>query len=162
MSGDMLVQLLKIERAEPLIDRLRSDRIVIKQASSFEMTAVVRFVRENWGINWADEVVVGFTRQPVSVFVAVHEQRVIGFCAYECTRRNYIGPMGVIEGFRGRCVGKALLLAALRAELELGYAYAIIGGVGPVDFYARACGAKLIEGSVPGVYTDRIVDGLPK
>ena len=36
----------------------------------------------------------------------------------------------------------------------MGYAYAIIGGAGPVEFYQRECGAKLIPDSVPGVYAD--------
>ena len=35
---------------------------------------------------------------------------------------------------------------------EMGYAYAIIGGVGPAEFYAKVCGATVIEGSDPGVY----------
>jgi len=35
---------------------------------------------------------------------------------------------------------------------NLGYAYAIIGGVGPASFYEKAVGAKLIEGSDPGIY----------
>ena len=35
-----------------------------------------------------------------------------------------------------------------------GYAYAIIGGVGPAAFYASAVGAIPIEGSSPGIYRD--------
>lgn len=33
-----------------------------------------------------------------------------------------------------------------------GYGYAIIGGVGPADFYAETVGATPIEGSDPGIY----------
>jgi hypothetical protein len=33
-----------------------------------------------------------------------------------------------------------------------GYAYAIIGGVGPVEFYAKTVGAIVIAGSQPGIY----------
>jgi hypothetical protein len=33
-----------------------------------------------------------------------------------------------------------------------GYGYAIIGGVGPAEFYAKTVGAIAIEGSEPGVY----------
>ena len=33
-----------------------------------------------------------------------------------------------------------------------GYAYAIIGGVGPAEYYAKTVGATLIEGSSPGIY----------
>jgi hypothetical protein len=35
---------------------------------------------------------------------------------------------------------------------EMGYAYAIIGGVGPAEFYAKVCGARTIEGSERSVY----------
>ncbi len=33
-----------------------------------------------------------------------------------------------------------------------GYAYAIIGGAGPTEFYTKAVGAVAIEGSTPGIY----------
>jgi hypothetical protein len=37
-----------------------------------------------------------------------------------------------------------------------GYAYAIIGGAGPTEFYANAVGAVPIEGSDTGIYRDRL------
>jgi hypothetical protein len=39
---------------------------------------------------------------------------------------------------------------------EMGYAYAVVGGVGPADFYERAVGATVIPGSSPGVYADAL------
>lgn len=154
--GDMLVQLLKVEKADGVVEQLRGEGVVVKRASSYEMSPVVEFVEGIWGKVWGDEVRIGFGRQPVSVFVALREGEVVGFCAYEVTRRNYVGPMGVVEKEKGKGVGKALLLSALDAMLEMGYAYAIIGGVGPVGFYEKACGATLIENSGSGIYTDRI------
>jgi len=47
-----------------------------------------------------------------------------------------------------------LLLECLRAMRELGYVYAIIGGVGPADFYAKCVGAVPIADSTPGIYAD--------
>jgi hypothetical protein len=35
---------------------------------------------------------------------------------------------------------------------EMGYGYAIIGGVGPAEFYEKVCGATVISGSEVGVY----------
>ena len=35
---------------------------------------------------------------------------------------------------------------------EMGYAYAIIGGVGPAEFYEKAVGAKVIDGSEISIY----------
>ena len=60
----------------------------------------------------------------------------------------------MLESARGLGLGKALLFKALEGLREIGYAYAIIGGVGPRDFYAKVCGAVEIPGSDPGTYAD--------
>jgi predicted N-acetyltransferase YhbS len=62
----------------------------------------------------------------------------------------------VAQEERGRGIGRALLLAALQAQKDQGYAYAIIPGVGPAEYYAKAVGATLIEGSSPGIYAGRV------
>jgi hypothetical protein len=158
-TGDMLVQLLKLPAKEPLIEEMRQQGIIIKRASSYEMTPVVKFVRDNWGDTWADETTIAFARQPVSVFIALGEGVIVGFSVYESTRRNFLGPMGVLESVRKKGVGQALLICALWGLREMGYAYAIIGGVGPAEFYSKCCGATLIPDSSPGIYTDRIKKG---
>lgn len=152
--SDMLVNLLRVPPAEPALEELRATGLVVRRAQPWELTQVREFVRDNFSQAWADEISAGFVRQPVTVFVALREGRPVGFAAYECTRRNFFGPTGVIEEERGRGVGRALLLAALGGLRELGYAYAVIGGVGPAEFYERAVGARLIPDSSPGVYAD--------
>ena len=126
--------------------------IVVRRANTFEITPVLEFVEHEFSIAWADEISVGFANKPVTVFVALAGQSLVGFGAYECTRRSFFGPTGVIEVMRGRGIGKALLLECLWALREMGYVYGIIGGVGPTEFYERAVGAQLIEGSDPGIY----------
>jgi predicted N-acetyltransferase YhbS len=152
--SDMLVNLLGLPAVEPLLSELRGAGVSVRRAQPWELTEVRRFVAENFDARWADEVSVGFMRQPVAVFVALREGRLAGFAAYECTRRNFFGPTGVAEGERGRGLGRALLLACLWALREMGYTYAVIGGVGPAEFYERAVGATVIPGSSPGVYAD--------
>jgi hypothetical protein len=56
-------------------------------------------------------------------------------------------------------LGRALLLAVLHAQRAQGYAYAIIGGVGPAEFYARNVGAIPIAGSTPGIYAGMLRQG---
>ena len=85
----------------------------------------------------------------------------IGFACYEATCRNFFGPELVHPGARGRGVGKALLLAALHAMRAEGYAYAIIGWASSVDFYRKAVGATVIEGSEPGIYPPRLDPPAP-
>ena len=45
-------------------------------------------------------------------------------------------------------MGKGLLLSGLHAMAGMGYAYAIIGGVGPSEFFAKVAGATEIAGSL--------------
>jgi predicted N-acetyltransferase YhbS len=148
---DMLVNLQALPNAERSLSG-----ITIRRATAYEITPVLEFVRANFSVAWADEISVGFSRLPVSVFIATSEGRVIGFCAHECTRRGFLGPMGVAESQRKKGIGAALLLASLTDLKSMGYAYAIIGGAGPTEFYAKECGATIIPGSAPGIYTDRL------
>ena len=62
--------------------------------------------------------------------------------------------MGVDPSLRMGGVGKALLVTALEQMRALGYGYAVIGGVGPREFYERSVGATVIEDSTPGIYAD--------
>ena len=146
---DLLVNLLKLPPVEN-----GAKEFLVRRAQPFELSAVRGFVTENFSVSWADEVSVGFARQPVSVFVATIERELAGFAAYECTRRGFFGPMGVSDKAKGKGVGKALLLTALESMRELGYVYAIIGAAGPVRFYQSTVGAIVIPDSEPGIYTD--------
>jgi predicted N-acetyltransferase YhbS len=156
----MLVNLLRLPPPDEASEALRASGLVVRRARPWELTQVRGFVGENFSQAWADEISVGLVRQPLTVFVALREGRLVGFAAYECTRKNFFGPTGVVEGERGRGVGRALLLAALGGLRELGYAYAVIGGVGPAEFYERAVGARLIPDSSPGVYADPLRPGV--
>ncbi len=151
---DMLVNLLRLPPLEPALEEVRGAGLVVRRAQPWELTPVREFVAREFEAAWADEISVGFARQPVSVFVALRGGGLVGFAAYECTRKNFFGPTGVVERERGRGLGRALLLASLWALRESGYAYAIIGGVGPAAFYERAVGATLIPDSTPGIYAD--------
>jgi GNAT superfamily N-acetyltransferase len=151
---DMLANLMRLPPLDAALEELRGAGVVVRRAQPWELTAVREFVERHFGQAWADEIAPGFARQPVTVYVALREGRLAGFAAYECTRKDFFGPTGVVEQERGRGVGRALLLASLWGMRELGYAYAIIGGVGPAEFYERMVGARLIPDSSPGVYAD--------
>ena len=151
---DMLVNLLKLPILEPPVRELAEQGVHIRRARSFELTPVRQFIKENFSTAWADEISVGLTGKPVTVFIATRAGRVIGFAGYECTSRGFFGPTGVAESERGRGLGKALLIAALWGLRELGYVYGVIGRAGPVKFYQEAVGAIVIPDSEPGIYTD--------
>lgn len=150
---DLLVNLLQLPPLQS-VDELSALGIIIRRAQPFEITPVRQFIEENFSVAWADEISVGFANKPVTLYIATRESRVIGFAGYECTRKAFFGPTGVVETERGQGVGKALLIASLWGLRELGYVYGIIGGAGPVEFYQAAVGATVIPDSEPGIYTD--------
>ena len=151
---DMLVNLLKLPSLEPVILETDRVKVVIRRAQPFEITRVHSFVEKHFSNAWADEISVAFANKPVSLYIAVAEREVVGFAAYECTRRAFFGPTGVDKSMQGRGIGKALLLASLWGLREMGYVYGIIGRAGPVEFYEQAVGAIVIPDSDPGIYTN--------
>src|SRR5438477_7100976 len=136
---DMLVQLLKLPPLDPVIREMRANGVVIRRAHSFESSRVSDFVRQHFGTGWVDEIAVGYSNKPSSVYIALRDGRIVGFGAYECIQRTFFGPTGVAESERGTGIGRALLLACLWGLRDLGYAYGIIGGAGPVEFYTKCC-----------------------
>ena len=131
--------------------------IVVRRAAATERSAVLEWVRAHGAAGWADECEIAFTRLPLACFIAVEGERLIGFACYEATCRDFFGPELVHPDRRGRGAGRALLLAALHAMRAEGYAYAIIGWASSVDFYRRAVGAVVIDGSEPGIYPAKLL-----
>lgn len=148
---DMLVKLYALPSAEAARAALARDNIDVRRSLLPERPVVVDWVRERFGA-WAAEADASYARMPVACFVAVRGGELLGFACYDVFARNFFGPSGVAERERGKGIGRALLLAALGAQRDAGYAYAIVGGVGPQRFYERTVGAVPIEGSSPGAY----------
>ena len=149
---DMLVRLYALPPIEPVMGKMALANVIIRRARPYEISRVAEFVVRHFAATWADEISVGYSNKPTSVFIAIGDGEVVGFAAYECTARGFFGPTGVDPALRGKHIGHALLLASLWGLKELGYAYAIIGGAGPTEFYAKAVGATVIPDSTPGIY----------
>ena len=150
--SDMLVKLYELPPLVPELERLEESGIVVRRAQALEKNLVVRWVDKIFGDNWASECDVAFSQQPITCFIAMVDNRLAGFACHDVAYKNFFGPTGVDEAHRGRGLGKVLLLACLHAMADRGYAYGIIGGVGPAKFYEKTVGAVLIEGSTPGIY----------
>jgi hypothetical protein len=149
---DMLVKLYDLPDSGATFERLRERGIQVRRALAPEKHKIVAWVRENFSEGWASETEVAFARQPVSCFIAVQAARIVGFACHDATCRNFFGPTGVEPQARKSGVGTSLLFACLEAMKQQGFGYAIVGGVGPADYYSKAVGAVPIEGSEPGVY----------
>jgi ribosomal protein S18 acetylase RimI-like enzyme len=150
--SDLLVKLLELPEPAPALERARTEGFEVRRALAPEKHLVTRWVQEQFSASWSSECEIAFARQPVACFIATKENQLCGFAAYEATCRNFFGPLGVESTCRGLHVGEALLLSALHAMRAEGYAYAIIGGAGPAEFFTRTVGAIPIDGSQPGIY----------
>jgi ribosomal protein S18 acetylase RimI-like enzyme len=153
---DLLVNLLTLPELDSALERVHTAGFDVRRALAPEKHLVTRWVQEQFSASWSSECEITFTRQPVACFIATKEKQLCGFAAYEATCRNFFGPLGVEPACRSHHVGEALLLSALHAMRAEGYAYAIIGGVGPAEFFTKTVGATLIEGSQPGIYRDML------
>jgi len=156
---DMLVRLYDLPDVASRVVALSGVGVEVRRALAPERHVVVSWVREHFGEGWASECEVGFGRLPITCFRAQRGQEILGFACYDTTAKAFFGPTGVLERERRQGIGTTLLLVALHAMAAEGYAYAIIGGVGPADFYAKAVGAVPIAGSTPGIYAKLLRDG---
>jgi len=67
-------------------------------------------------------------------------------------RKIFFGPTGVAENAKCRASGWRCCCRVCTRCGKRVYAYAIICGVGPAEYYSKTVGATLIEGSSPGIY----------
>jgi GNAT superfamily N-acetyltransferase len=155
--ADLLVRLYDLPALAPAVDAVAAGGIAVRRPAASERTAVVDWMRAHGSPGWADECAAAFARQPIACFVAVEGAAVCGVACYDAACRNFFGPELVAPDRRGRGIGRALLLSALHAMRADGYAYAIIGWADSVDFYRRAVGAVVIDGSSPGIYPRQFV-----
>ncbi|MDF0715771.1 hypothetical protein PY092_06405 [Muricauda sp. 334s03] len=153
MMQDMLVRLLDLPDISFEEKNLfEKEGIIFKRPIAPEKSIVVDWVNKHFSKNWADETEAAFSALPVNCFIAQRDQQILGFACFESTAKNFFGPTGVLANQRGKGIGKILLVKSLLGLKEMGYAYAIIGGVGPAAYYEQVVNAKIIEKSEKSIY----------
>ncbi len=153
---DLLVRLYDLPDPSATYKNVEDQGIEIRRPKPFEKTIVLGWIKENFSGYWYSETDVSFSHTPISSFIAVKDGKVIGFGVYDVTAKGFFGPIGVSEKARGTGIGSAILLKCMYALRECGYAYGIIGGAGPVEFYRKVLGAVPIENSHPGIYKNML------
>jgi len=116
--------------------------------------AELAWIKAAFGGKWPEEAAAGwnwFALDPKGrpVGFATYEQRAINFWWLENWRDQpdvgLFGPTGVSWRMRRKGLGCILTRRALASLRVMGYQRALIPAVGPVKFYERCCGARVVE-----------------
>lgn len=153
---DLLVRLYDLPEGNP---RPLPPDVEVRRALGPERHVVVDWVERTFHAGWAAECELTFSGHPIATWIATRNGRIVGFASHDGVAKGFFGPTGVEEAERGKGIGEALLMATLRGMREAGYAYAIIGWAGPIDFYKKRVDAMEIPGSTPGAYRGLIRGG---
>lgn len=160
---DLLVRLYDLPNSTPFYARAQEAGFLLRRARAFELHQIVEFVRTHFSEKWASEVSVALSKDTPCCFIATKQGKIYGFACHDTTARGFFGPTGVDPVARGNGLGQALLLKSLEDLAARGYAYAIIGGVGPREFYEKTVGAVEIPGSTSkGIDSGFYRDILPE
>jgi hypothetical protein len=149
---DLLVKLYEMHNEWAFLSEQEKLGITVRKPIGPEKNVLVDWVKEKFGDAWASETDMALSNRPISCFVAIKKQTLIGFACYDATALGFFGPIGVDEHHRGRGTGRSLLLACLLDMKLKGYGYAIIGSTGLIQFYRKIVGAVEIPDSTPGLY----------
>ena len=148
---DLLVNLYS-RRLNELYRRVEGVEAEIRVALPPEMHIIKDWVGKHFSEYWVSEVSAAMAHQPPGCLIATVDGQLVGFACYDATARGFFGPTGVAEDQRGKGIGLALFYRALAAMKAHGYAYAIVGSAGPVDFYVNAAGAMPIPSDNEDIY----------
>jgi GNAT superfamily N-acetyltransferase len=150
--ADLLVRLydLPVFEAE---EKVRRAGVTVRRAIGPERQVILDWIGVHFSTHWVSEAALGMSQQPTTTYIAVKDDKLLGFACYDTTAKGFFGPTGVDEAARGQGIGEALLIATLKGMREAGYAYAVIGDPGPVAFYQKRLDALEIPKSKPGIYS---------
>lgn len=120
----------------------------VRRAKKSDDEKLYNFIITEFNKGWADNVKEGLIGDAPPIFIAVLNDEIIGFGAYDVVRKRkgLFGPMGVKKEQRANNIGYAVLHKCLEDMNAVGYEYAIINDAGPIEFYEKSCGAVIIYG----------------
>lgn len=149
--ADLLVRLydLPVFEAE---QKVRDAGIVLRRGMPFERHVILEWIGKHFSDPWVSEAALALSQQPTTIYIAVRDDKLLGFACHDTSAKGFFGPTGVDEAERGKGIGEALLIVTLKGMREAGYAYGVIGDPGPVAFYQKRLDALEIPKSKPGIY----------
>lgn len=124
-----------------------NDSFKVERAKIRDEEELKAFISREFDERWLKPVIEAFNKMPdIPIYIARKNQYIVGFACYDTDRnkKGVLGPMGISRNIRTKGIGKQLLHTCLYEMEKIGYDYAIIGQAGPIEFYEKSCGAKVV------------------
>lgn len=120
--------------------------ISIRKVTDKDKDEVREFVLKKFYERWAKTIDYGLELEDIPIYIALRDNNIVGFAGYNISRqrKGYFGPLGVLRAYRDQKIGEALLNACLIDMKQLGFETCIIGNASSIEFYEKACGARII------------------
>ena len=93
---DMLVKLYDLPPLMPALVAAARGGAMIRRAVSGDKRKTLAWVRAGFP-SWVAETKTAFSLSPVTCFIALREQTIVGFACYDATCPNFFGPTAVAE-----------------------------------------------------------------
>lgn len=122
------------------------ENVSIRKVTDDDKNMVREFVLNNFYERWTKTIDYGLTLDDIPIYIALIDNNIVGFAGYNISkqRKGYFGPLGVLRVHRDRGIGQGLLNACLIDMKRLGFKTCIIGNASSIEFYKKACGAKIV------------------
>jgi mycothiol synthase len=126
-----------------VVSRLASEGITVRRANASDVSTTAAFVLQTFNRGWQIEVEETRRFTPPPLNIAMYQEQVVGFAAYDVTGYGRFGPTGTRPDMRQRGIGGVLLKMCLQQMLDRGDSTAEIAWAGPVAFYTKEVGANI-------------------
>jgi len=122
---------------------LRSTGIEIRRANSADDGPLQQSLASTWQPSWVTEITAALRSSQAGLYVAVHDSRYVGFCAYGINRVHEVGPVGISPDLRKLGIGGVLLKRCLTDQRDRGLTAAELVWAGPLSYFSRTLHATI-------------------
>lgn len=146
-SCNMIVELAAWRETFPEPPAIEREDVRVARGEVASSGGLLAMISSAFSAGWAAEVKAGLQLDPPCVHVAWQGNDPVAFAAHSTQNREwgFFGPMGTLPALRGSGVGRLLLWHCLRDLHEAGHSQCLIPWVGPVEFYRRSAGARVVR-----------------
>ena len=95
--------------------RLEGDGFTVRRLAPEDRDAFSAWLATTWNSAWQYEALLSYTNDPISTFVAMHDNTIIAFATYGITPYMYgFGPTGTEPTLQGRGIGRVLFFRCMQ------------------------------------------------